>query len=111
MCYIIFRKKEKKNQQLKTTKPGSHKEAAELAAFNANTKLCPVIHPKENIVKTKVPRKGSQLSIGYVKPHVPVGRQTFSRWVKSVNPRGKWQCRDKAGCVSANDTESCGLGK
>lgn len=43
-----------------------------------------MIHLKEYIVKTKALRKGSQLFIGYVKPHVPVPRQTFSCWVKSA---------------------------
>ena len=69
---------------MKTSKPGCHTEPAVLEAFNANTKLCPAADLKEYLDKTKELRKGGQLFIGYVKPRVPVGRQTFSRWIKSV---------------------------
>ena len=48
------------------------------------TQNCPAAHLKEYLDKTNELRKGGQLFIGYVKPRVPVGRQTFSRWIKSV---------------------------
>ena len=43
-----------------------------------------IAHLKHYLSKTKKLRKGKQLFVSYTEPHLPVGRQTFSRWIKSV---------------------------
>ena len=50
--------------------------------YKQNTKICPVLHIKHYIKRTKSIRKGSQLFINYQKPHRPVSKDTLSRWIK-----------------------------
>ena len=73
----------------KTTKPCVHTEPAEIRAFAKNENLCPVRHLNQYIETTTPLRNGNQeqLFISFVKPHVPVGKQTFARWVKEVLSR------------------------
>ena len=71
-------------QKQKTTRPGSHPEPAEIRTFPDNIKLCPIAHLKHYLSRTEKLGKCNQLFMSYTKPHLPVGRQTFSRWIKSV---------------------------
>ena len=70
------------SQKQKPTRPGPHPEPAEIRTFPDNIRLCPIAHLKHHVSKTKKRRKCNQLFISYTKPHLPVGRQTFSRWIK-----------------------------
>ena len=72
------------SQKLKTTRPGSHPEPAEIRTFPDNIKLCPIAHLKHYLSRTEKLGKCNQLFMSYTKPHLPVGKQTFSRWIKSV---------------------------
>ena len=77
-CTIFFSEKHKQSR------PGVYTEPAEILVFNSNPNRCLVKHLKIYLEQTKNLRSGNQLLIGYVKPHVPAVRQTFSRWVKCV---------------------------
>ena len=77
-CTVFFSEKHKQSR------PGVHAEPAEILAFNSNSNLCLVKHLKRYLEQTKDLRSGNKLLISYVKPHVPVVRQTLSRWVKCV---------------------------
>ena len=77
-CTIFFSEKHKQSRH------GVHTEPAEILAFNSNPNLCLVKHLKRYLEQTKNMRSSNQLLISYEKPHVPVVRQTFSRWVKCV---------------------------
>ena len=65
----------------KQTKPGVHSHPAEIYAFSSNEKLCLVTHLKEYLRRTASLRKVKQLFISFYKPHAPVARATFSRWL------------------------------
>ena len=67
----------------KTTKPGFHTAPCELLVYS-DPDLCPVRTLQHYLQRTKPLRKGHQLFNSYEKPHGPVTRQTFARWVKTV---------------------------
>lgn len=50
--------------------------------YRENTKICPVLHIKHYIQRTKSIRKSSQLFINPQKPHGPISKDTLSRWIK-----------------------------
>ena len=78
-CIIVFSGKHKQSR------PGFHTEPAEILSFEKNPKLCLVSHLKSYLERTQELRDTvDQLLISYVKPHVPVSRQTLTRWVKAV---------------------------
>ena len=78
-CVIVFSEKQKHS------KPGVHLEPAHISAFPHNSKLCVVNHLKTYLDKTKdFASTGPALFKTFVKPHVPVSRDTISRWVKQV---------------------------
>ena len=77
-CVIVFSSKHKQ------TKPGAHTEPAEIPAFTQNPKICLVSHLHAYLKQTEPLRKGQELLISFNKPHAPVARGTFSRWVKTM---------------------------
>lgn len=77
-CVVVFSAKHKQ------TKPGVHSKPAEIYAFSSNKKLCLVTHLKEYLCRTASLRKDKQLFLSFNKPHAPVARATFSRWVKET---------------------------
>ena len=77
-CVIVFSSKHKQ------TKPGAHTEPAEISAFTQNPKICLVSHLHAYLQQTEPLRKGQELLISFKKPHAPVARGTFSRWVKTM---------------------------
>ena len=73
------------NSKLKQTKPGHHLEPMELLAFPSDRKLCVVGHLCMYLLKSKVIRGvNSQLLLSFVKPNVPVSKDTIARWIKTV---------------------------
>ena len=72
------------SEKQKHTHPGVHCDPAEVFAFPSDKKLCLVDHMRHYREITKDLRSGTQLFISYVKPHAPVARGTFSRWIKDV---------------------------
>ena len=50
--------------------------------YRENTKICPVLHIKHYIQRTKSLRNSSQLSINPQKPHGPISKDSLSRWIK-----------------------------
>ena len=77
-CVIVFSSKHKQ------TKPGAHTEPAEISAFTQNPKISLVGHLHAYLKQTEPLRKGQELLISFNKPHAPVARGTFSRWVKTM---------------------------
>ena len=67
-CVIVF------SDIHKHTKPGSHSEPAVIKAYTENTKLCLASHLRAYIDRTVQVRKGPELFVSIVKPHVPVSR-------------------------------------
>ena len=74
------------SEKHKQSRPGFHTEPVDILPFTKNQKLCLLTHLKRYVEMTKEFRNVSttQLLISFVKPHVPVSRQTLSRWIKSV---------------------------
>lgn len=68
----------------KHTKPGVHTEPAEIFEFVQNRKLCLMDHLRVYLEKTEKLRKGRELFISYQKPHAPISRNSFARWVKEM---------------------------
>ena len=77
-CVIVFSSKHKQ------TKPGAHTEPAEIPAFTQNPKICLVSHLHAYLKQTEPLRNGQELLVSFNKPHAPVARGTFSRWVKTM---------------------------
>ena len=78
-CVLLF------SSLLKTTRPGVHNEPAEITALDENETLCPVKHLEQYIQKTRTLRgETQQVFISHSKPHAPVGKQTWSRWIKQT---------------------------
>ena len=77
-CTIMFSVKQKH------TRPGAHTEPATILAFPNNAKLCLIKHLERYLELTKDLRQGDKLFISFIKPHSPISRETFSRWVKLV---------------------------
>ena len=70
----------------KHTRAGTHSAPADIRQFHEE-KLCPVKHLLAYIEKTKdLPARSSQnrLFLSFQKPHSPISRATFSRWIKTV---------------------------
>lgn len=79
-CTILYSEKHKQSR------PGFHTDPTDIMPYNRNQKLCLLAHLRRYLVVTKELRDPSQkqLLLSYVKPHVPISRQTFSRWIKCV---------------------------
>ena len=72
-------------EKLKQTKPGRHLDHIELLAYPEDKELHVVQHLREYILRTEpLSKDHSQLLLSYVKPLMPVSRDTISRWVKHV---------------------------
>lgn len=69
---------------IKTSKPGSNQPTLHLPYFENRMPICPANTLKCYINKTKDLRKTNDLFISFRNPHMPVGSQTLSRWVKST---------------------------
>ena len=72
------------SNKLKHTRPEVHTQSAEILEFAENRKLCLVDHLRVYLEKTGKLRRGPELFISVVKPHVPVSQNSFSQWVKMV---------------------------
>ena len=72
------------SNKLKHTRPVVHTQSAEILEFAENRKLCLVDHLRVYLEKTGKLRRGPELFISVVKPHVPVSQNSFSQWVKMV---------------------------
>ena len=70
---------------LKTTRQGSHTAPIEIQKQVDNPNICPVKNVEEYLKKTKDLRgTDNKLLISHVKPHGPIAKQTFARWIKEV---------------------------
>ena len=77
-CVFVFSEKHKH------TKPGVQTEPATILEFPDNHKLCLVKHVYEYFNRTRSLQQDIKLFISCAKPHDPVSRDRFSRWVKLV---------------------------
>ena len=72
-------------EKLKQTRPGKHLEPLEFKKFEPDNRLWVAAYLKEYVSRTKTLLGAyTKLLISYVKPHKPVGKDTLTRWVKSV---------------------------
>ncbi len=72
-------------EHLKTSKPGSAPTIIEIKAYTPDEKVCPMLALQEYLQRTESLRgEHKQLFISYIKPYLPVSRDTLSRWVKTV---------------------------
>ena len=72
---------------IKQSRPGFSNSVIVLPRFLEDTRLCVVNCLENYLFRTSVYRKNAerpQIFLSYVKPHLPVTRDTISRWVKSV---------------------------
>ena len=79
-CILTF------SSVLKTTKRGSHLAPIEVLKHTVNANICPVGNVVKYLNKTETLRDKDvgKLFISYTKPHAPIGKQTFARWIKEV---------------------------
>ena len=71
--------------QIKQTRPNAHSFFMELMPYRDNPSLCVVLTLKEYLARTEKFRNDEKsLFISYFKPHHKVGRDTISRWIKTV---------------------------
>lgn len=70
----------------KHTRPGVHTSPADIRSFSEDKKLCPVEHLRAYLSRTEKlrPQACDSLFISLSKPHAPISRATFSRWIKTV---------------------------
>ena len=68
---------------VKTSKPGKDQPVLILPYFD-NVKLCVATTLNEYIKRTKILRNSTKLFVSYCKPHEPVGKDTISRWVRTM---------------------------
>ena len=70
---------------LKQSKQGKHLAPIELLSFPRNKNICVVEVIKEYLRRTKVFRDGhTQLLLSYLKPHLPISKDTLARWIRDV---------------------------
>jgi integrase len=70
------------NNVLKTTRPGCHIKPMIFKTYTVQ-KLCVGSHIKHYLSLTKSLRgNNKQMFISYFKPHLPVGTNSLSRWIK-----------------------------
>ena len=68
----------------KQVKPGIQQVPITVSKYTTDEHLCPLSSIQMYIQKTSTLRKSNKLWISFVKPHHAVGRQTISRWLKTI---------------------------
>ena len=72
-------------EPLKTTRPGYHQAPLQLLAYPDNENLCVFRHLKEYLARTAPLRNlHTCLFLSFQKPHLPVGKDTVARWIKTT---------------------------
>jgi hypothetical protein len=80
-----FAKSTRIETPVKQTRVGTHITPLVFIPYPNDEQLCIIQHLKEYIKRTASIRGSTQqLLISHVKPHGPVGKDTISRWTKSV---------------------------
>lgn len=70
---------------LKQSNARNHKFTLCIKPYMIDRSLCPVDTLKEYLKRTHCLRKGeTQLFLSFHKPHLPVSKETISRWIKSI---------------------------
>ena len=70
---------------LKQSKQGKHLAPIELLSFPRNKNICVVGVIKEYLRRTKMFRDGhTQFLLSYLKPHLPISKDTLARWIRDV---------------------------
>lgn len=78
------------DQLVKQKRPGYMEPNINIKAYPSDSRICVYTVYKEYVVRTKTLRKNhSKLLLSYVKPYLPVTRDTISRWIKTVLGRAK----------------------
>ena len=71
--------------KLKQTKPNKHLKGLEFPEYLPDKSLCIVEYLTEYLARTKDLRGDhTKLLISYMKPHQPIGKDSVSRWVKTI---------------------------
>ena len=72
-------------EKLKHTRPGVHQKPLCFLRYDTEPHLCIYTHLSEYLRRT-APFRGEhkQLLLSFVRPHLPVSRDTISRWCRSV---------------------------
>ena len=70
--------------KIKQTRPGTHMAPLEFEAYSKEPKLCVLNTLNAYLLKTLKLRTKSKLFISYIKPHLPVSKDTIARWCKDV---------------------------
>ena len=76
MCDCVLQQTQRKS--------GAHTEPEEISAFTPNPKISLVSHLHAYLKQTEPLRNGQELLVSFNKPHAPVARGAFSRWVKTM---------------------------
>ena len=71
-------------QKIKQSKPGNHIYPFSFKTYPKDTKLCVVAHLRRYVELTQDLRLSDKLFISYTKPHQAIGKDTISRWCKTV---------------------------
>lgn len=70
---------------LKTSRPGFHQNQLVIKAFAPDRRLCVCLALQEYITRTeKLRGNKTRLFISYNRPHLPIARDSISRWIKIV---------------------------
>ena len=69
---------------IKQTKPTKHMAPLCFQIYNKDPKLCVVSHLTEYLKRTKSCRDTGKLTLTCIKPYREVGKDTISRWRKSI---------------------------
>jgi hypothetical protein len=78
------------DELVKQSRPGYMEPTPHIQAYPPDRRICSYTVYKGNMLHTKTLKKNqSKLLISYVKPYLPVTRDTISRWMKTVLARVK----------------------